>query len=701
MTKPAKSSPPRQNRLAEEKSPYLLQHAENPVEWYPWGEEAFERARREDRPIFLSIGYSTCHWCHVMAHESFEDTEVADLMNGAFVNIKVDREERPDIDSVYMSVCQMMTGGGGWPLTIIMTPDRKPFFAGTYFPKEGRFGRAGMRDLVPALSKAWTERRAEVLESAAQITGALSAQSGGERGEAMDDRYINTTSMQLTERFDEEHGGFGNAPKFPSPHNLSFLLRYWRRADDEWSLEMVSRTLRAMRNGGVYDHIGYGFHRYSTDRRWLVPHFEKMLYDQAGLILVYTEAFQASGEEDFAETAEEIAQYVLRDLRSPEGTFYSAEDADSEGEEGKFYVWALKELKQVLGEGDAALAAKVWNAESEGNFSEEASGTRTGANILHRTASLEDLAGSAGLGVEELEGRIEEIRSRLFEARGKRIRPHLDDKVLVDWNGYTIAALAKAGAALEREDLVTAARQAADFILGTLIDDKGRLIHSWREGTATAPGHLDDYAFLVWGLLELYEATFEDGYLTVALGLNETMLQRFWDDEGGGLFLTPDDGEELLVRPKEAYDGAMPSGNSVAMHNLLRISQINADPHYEELAEDIARAFSTDVGKMPSGFTQMMGALDRALGGSKVVVIVGDPGAEDTAALMSALRTRYLPNKVALFRRADECSEGLAGCAPYLPSYEAKDGRATAYVCQRDMCKPPTHDAGQMLELLE
>jgi len=686
------ASPPTKgrNRLASEKSPYLLQHADNPVDWYPWGEEAFRAAREQDRPIFLSIGYSTCHWCHVMAHESFEDPRVAEMMNDTFISIKVDREERPDIDSVYMTVCQMVTGSGGWPLTIVMTPDQRPFFAGTYFPREGRFGRAGMVDLVPQIAKVWRERRDEVDASADQLMDALAQQSASTRGDEMDARFINTAALQLNQRFDEEFGGFGSAPKFPSPHQLTFLLRFWKREADEWSLEMVERTLRAMRRGGVYDQVGGGFHRYSTDARWLVPHFEKMLYDQAGLLLAYTEAFQATGDPEFRRVAGEIVAYVLRDMTSPEGAFLSAEDADSEGEEGRFYVWTMDQIVEVLGTEDAARAARLWNATREGNFREEASGRSTGSNVLHLDRDARELPGEDG----------EALRQRLLEARSRRVRPGLDDKVLTDWNGFMVAALAKAGAALGEPSYVEAAKRAADFVLGALADANGRLVHRFRDDEAAVAGQLDDYAFMVWGLLELYEATFEEGYLARAVQLNDAMLDHFWDPEAGGLFLTPDDGEELLVRQKEAYDGAMPSGNSVAMGDLLRLSHLTGDPDLAQRASELGAAFSGDVSKVTMGFTQMLSALDMALGGGQEVVVVGEPGDPATDGMLEALRKAFLPDKVVVLRRPGPAGDGIVALAPFVKEHHQVDGRATAYVCRQHFCRNPTTDVQEMLDEL-
>ena len=700
MAKRARPNASRANRLADEKSPYLLQHAENPVDWYPWGEEAFEAARREDKPIFLSIGYSTCHWCHVMAHESFEDTMVAKMMNDTFVNIKVDREERPDIDGIYMTVCQMMTGTGGWPLTIVMTPDKRPFFAGTYFPKESRFGRAGLTQLVPQLAKVWREQRDEVIESADKISRELAEQTTTGKGDDMDGRFINTAALQLNQRFDEDNGGFGSAPKFPSPHQLTFLLRFWRREADEWSLEMVMRTLKAMRKGGVYDQIGFGFHRYSTDAHWLLPHFEKMLYDQAGLLMAYTEAYQATGDPGFKQVVGEIVEYVSRDMTSPEGAFYSAEDADSEGEEGKFYVWTMDQLEEALGKEDAALAAIVWNAREKGNFKGEASDRATGANVLHLTDEAKETAMALGTSEDLMKERMEAIRRSLLGARSDRVRPGLDDKVLTDWNGFMIAAMAKAGAALAEPAYVDAASRAAEFVLGTLRNDDGRLLHRYRDGEAGIPGHLDDLAFMVWGLLELYEATFDPAHLEAAISLTGVMVERFWDPEEGGFYMTADDAEELLVRQKDTYDGAMPSGNSVALLDLLRLSHLTGEPDLARRAAELGQAFSGDVDKMPSGFTHMMSALDMAMGGGQEVVIVGDPEAPDTIAMLDALRRPFLPDKVVLLKAPDEGEEGIVGLAPFSKDHHQVDGKATAYVCRDHFCTNPTTDVQTMLDLL-
>jgi len=688
------------NRLINETSPYLLQHAHNPVDWYPWGPEAFEKAQRENKPIFLSIGYSTCHWCHVMAHESFEHPEVAKLMNEAFVSIKVDREERPDIDNVYMSSCQMMTGGGGWPLSIIMTPDKKPFFAATYIPREDRFGLIGMLELIPRIRELWTTQQGEALTLSNRIATALRQTSQNAPGEELHEASLELTYEQLAQRFDEQHAGFGSAPKFPTPHNLLFLLRYWKRSGNRRALEMVGKTLQAMQRGGIYDHVGFGFHRYSTDSQWLVPHFEKMLYDQPMLAMAYTEAYQATAKEDYGKTAREIFTYVLRDMRAPEGGFYSAEDADSEGEEGKFYLWTREEVRQALGNEEADFIAKVFNIEKDGNFVEQATGRRSGVNILHLRKSFGELTSDLNMSQHDLQKHLEGIRQKLFAYRKKRIHPMKDDKILTDWNGLMIAALAKGAQAFDEPEYAEAARHTADFILGNMRKPDGRLLHRYRDGQAGIEANLDDYAFLVWGLIELYEAVFDLRYLKVALELTHDTLRHFWDEDGGGLYLTPDDGESLFVRNKEIYDAAIPSGNSVAMLNLLRLGRMTPSSDLEEKAAKIGRAFSRSVKQSPLAHTQLMVALDFGVGPCYEVVIAGNSEAEDTKAMLKALRAKFLPSKVVLLNPSEEESPELAQLAEFTKEQSSTRGRATAYVCTNHNCKLPTTDVNKMLELL-
>ncbi len=688
------------NRLIKEKSPYLLQHAHNPVDWYPWGEEAFEKARRENKPVFLSIGYSTCHWCHVMEAESFSDTQVASLMNDAFVSIKVDREERPDIDNVYMNVSVLMTGSGGWPLTIIMTPDKRPFFVATYIPKDGRFGQAGLLDLIPRVKEAWATQHERILQSATQITSALQQKTSNSSGADPDTSTLQAAYQQLKSRFDERYGGFGQSQKFPTPHNFLFLLRYWKRTGDAKALEMVERTLQAMRRGGMYDHVGFGFHRYSTEPTWLVPHFEKMLYDQALLAMAYTEAFQATGKEEYEKTAREIFTYVLRDMTSASGGFYSAEDADSEGEEGKFYLWSEKEIRQALGKEDADLFVKVFGVQSGGNFTEQSTGNKPGTNILYLSKPLRETAADLKLPEQQLRNRLELSRQKLFAVREKRIHPGKDDKILVDWNGLMIAALAKGSQAFNEPKYLEAAMRAADFIQRNVRTSDGRLLHRYRDGQANIKAHAEDYAFLIWGLLELHEATFQINYLRAALDLNNELLKHFWDANRGGFYFSADDGEALLVRSKEIYDGAIPSGNSVAMLNLLRLGRITANTDFEQKAAAIGRAFSGEIKSSPSASTQLMVALDFGIGPSYEVVIAGGSQAEDTRAMLNALRIRFIPNKVVLLKPTDQKEPEITRLAAFTKYQSSRDGKATAYVCLNYNCKLPTTEINKMLDLL-
>jgi len=687
------------NRLIKEKSPYLLQHAHNPVDWYAWREEAFEKARLENKPIFLSIGYSTCHWCHVMERESFEDAEVAALMNDSFVPVKVDREERPDLDHVYMTVCQMMTGSGGWPLTIIMTPDKRPFFAATYIPKENRFGRTGMMELIPRIDMVWKTRRGDVLESAGSITEALRHLEKEDHGEELTREVLDRAFQELAERFDSAYGGFSGAPKFPSPHNLSFLLRYWKRSGKGEALAMVEKTLQELRRGGIFDQVGFGFHRYSTDKEWLVPHFEKMLYDQAMLAIAYLEAYQATNNEFYADTAREIFTYVLRDMRSSEGAFYSAEDADSEGVEGKFYLWTEDEIREVLPGEEADLVIRAFRVRGGGNFRDEATGKMTGNNIFHLGRPDSEI--ETELKDEQGKRKFDLARTKLFDAREKRIHPHKDDKILTDWNGLMIAALARGGQVLGEEKYALAASTAARFIMREMRTGEGRLLHRYRDGDADITANADDYAFFIWGLIELYEATFDANHLKSAIFLSADMLAHFWDPNRGGFYFTPDDGEDLIVRKKEIYDGAIPSGNAVAMHDFLRLARITGRAEYEEKASGIMKAFSGQVKSFPSGYTQFLCSLDFALGPSYEVVVAGPSGEDETMRMLRALRTRFVPNHVVILRPSDRDSSQIEGIAEFIRLHEPLDGKATAYVCLDRACRVPTTSIDEMLAFLE
>ncbi len=695
----------KQNRLAKEKSPYLLQHADNPVDWYPWGKEAFDKAKKEDKPILLSIGYSTCHWCHVMEHESFEDEEVAKLMNEVFISVKVDREERPDIDNVYMSVCHMLSQGScGWPLNIIMTPDKKPFFAATYIPKHNRFGRAGMMDLVPKVGEMWKKQRDDLVKSADKITFALKQNSSTkilDSTASYEVSILDTAFSQLEQGFDTIHGGFGRAPKFPSPHNNLFLLRYWKRTGNEKALEMVEKTLKEMRMGGIFDHIGYGFHRYSTDPQWLVPHFEKMLYDQAMIAMAYVETYQATKDEFYKETAKEIFEYVLKDMTSDNGGFYSAEDADSEGVEGKFYVWEKEELIKILGKEQGELFSQIYEATDKGNFADEASGKIEGDNILHLKKTISQHAADKKQSEKELLEKLESSREKLYEIREKRIHPYKDDKILTDWNGLMIAALAKAARAFDDDKYTKAAQMSTEFILSKMKTPEGGLLHRYRLGDAAIEATIDDYAFMIWGLTELYETTFDVDYLKEAVELNKFALDKFWDDKGWGFYFTPDGGEQLLVRPKEIYDGAIPSANSVFLLNLLKLAKLTADSDLEDRAHKLSQAFFEDVSRRTAGFTQFMAGLDFALGPSFEVVLVGTPGKADTNNMIDSLRKEYFPNKVVLFKNVADDTQQLSKIAPYSKSHIQVKGKATAYVCKNYICNLPTTDSQKMVSLLK
>ena len=678
------------NRLAKESSPYLLQHKNNPVNWYPWGREAFDKAKELDLPIFLSIGYSTCHWCHVMEHESFEDEKVAQLLNENYISIKVDREELPEIDHVYMSVCQAMTGRGGWPLTIIMTPSKEPFFAGTYFSKTGRFGRPGMLELLPSISDAWKNKREELIASAEKVNSFLLQSNKKVIGETLDQTVLENAYAQFISKYDKINGGFGTKPKFPSAHNLIFLLRYHYMNKDKTSLMMVENTLQKMRLGGIFDHIGYGFHRYSTDKEWLVPHFEKMLYDQAMLTIAYTEAFQITGNKLYQNIAEEILAYVSRDMTDKRGGFYSAEDADSEGEEGLFYFWTLKELQKINSEDDLSFLKELYNLDSAGNFKDEATGQFTGNNIFHLNDSINDKSKSV---------RIKKINQTLFKIREQRIHPFKDDKILTDWNGLMIVAYAKAGIAFKNESFINAAEKSAQFIFKNLTDKNGRLIKRYRNGVSGIDAHLDDYAFIIWGLLELYEATFKASYLSEAIVLNNIMIEEFWRDNGG-FYLGSDKSEQLIVRALTGYDGAIPSGNSIAAYNLLKLTRLTGEVKFAEMAEQIFKVFSNEIKKTPTGYTSTLSAFMFEFSKPKEIVVVGSSSSLETQSALNILKSKYIPNKVILFKDVEDKLQSLSSIAKWTSSHEMIDKKTTYYICEDFSCKLPTTDIEQALKLI-
>jgi uncharacterized protein len=686
------------NRLIHEKSPYLLQHAGNPVDWYPWGDEAFARAARENKPVFLSIGYATCHWCHVMAHESFEDAGIATILNTHFISIKVDREERPDIDSVYMSVCQMMTGKGGWPLTVFLTPEKKPFFAGTYLPKESRFGMTGLPDLLNRIIQVWQENHDDILRSAEEIAAALHQEQEPYLDGIPDISLLESGYEELVLKFDAENGGFGGAPKFPTPHTLLFLLRFWQRKGNKRALTMVEKTLHELRGGGIYDQIGGGFHRYSTDAQWRVPHFEKMLYDQALLVMAYTEAYQATRNMDYKKTAEDIITYVFFSLTSPDGAFFSAEDADNPGGEGAFYLWTTGEIERILGKDDAIIAARMFGITPAGNYQEP--GTGPGQNILTCKKSIAEAGSSIGLSKADLEIKLASIRSRLFAAREDRSRPALDDKILTDWNGLFIAALAQAARAFGNEHYLTTARRAMQFIVTRMFAPGGGLLHRYRDGESAISAFGDDYAFTIKALIELYESTFDAGYLSTAIELNTWFVAHFHDNARGGFFTTSDSAEIHLVRKKEIYDGAIPSCNSIAFENLVRLGHLTGDALYEQLASELSRTFASPVNQSPSAHAWFLCALDGAIGPFHDMVIVGERDDENTKSMINGLWEQYLPYVMIVFKPLNEDDHLLARLAPFTRDLDSPVGKATAYICTGHSCALPLTDMHPILELL-
>ncbi len=689
------SQPPHPNHLIHEKSPYLLQHAFNPVDWYPWSDVAFAKAKAENKPIFLSIGYATCHWCHVMEHECFEDPEVAALMNATFVNIKVDREERPDIDHVYMQVCRMLTGSGGWPLTIVMTPDGQPFFAGTFFPKHARFRRPGLMELIPRIARMWNEHRAELESSAAEITHRLQHTPDARPRSAAGISTLDVAARQLAARFDSANGGFGTAPKFPSPYQLVFLLRRWRRTGDATALNMAEVTLGAMRNGGIRDHIGGGFHRYSTDARWQVPHFEKMLYDQATMALAYLEAYRATGKPVYAATVREILAYVDRDLSAPGGGFFSAEDADSEGEEGRFYLWTVAELNQVLDADELRVAVTTWQIDPDGNFADEITGESHGTNILYRRSTNAEVATNLHLTEERVRTLLRAARLKLFATRSRRIRPALDDQILTGWNGLMIAAFARASWVLSEPAYATRARRAATFIRAKLHDPDGHLLHRWRDGQAAVAATLDDESFLADAMLDLYEATFDPLWLRKAIGLASDVDRRFSAPDGG-FYLTAANAGHLLIRPRDDSDGAIPSGNTVMLDVLLRLSRMTGDERWSTRAEALIEALSASARRQAAGHIAFLATLSTLYAPTWNIVITGNPDDATTRALVGVVRHRYLPGTTLLLIPPGDRGRQIREIAPFTRSIQAAKGTATAYVCREFACGLPITDPAKL-----
>ncbi len=682
------------NRLSKEKSPYLQQHAHNPVDWYPWGEEAFNEAKRSNKLIFLSIGYSTCHWCHVMERESFDNPDVAKVLNRVFVCIKVDREERPDIDSTYMAVSQMMTGTGGWPLNVILTPDRVPVFALTYIPRESRGGQVGIIDLANQISELWTEGREDVERRAAEVLSNLQGLNTRNSRKKADRAVLQAVFGQMESMYDEANGGFGSSPKFPSPHNLMFLMRYHFRTGNEKALEMALNTLVKMRLGGIFDHIGYGFHRYSTDASWVLPHFEKMIYDQAYLIMAYTEAYQITGEKFYARVAEEIFQFISREMRSPEGAFYTAIDADSEGEEGKFYTWKWQEILTALGQDDADLFMHIFNVDRMGNYHDEASGRITGRNILHMDRTVTEIAKDYGIPVEDLERRLESMRAKLFLARERRARPHMDDKILADMNGLVIAALSRAYRSTGNDKMLDAARKAADFVLSRMYIDGG-LKHRYRDGEAAIDAYLDDYSFMAFGLLELFLATMDASYLKRSLEFSDFLKAHFLDSRNGGYFSTPDFGEPLPVRMKEGHDGSVPSGNSVQSLNLLRIGSILSRDDLRADALSVLESFFADMEKSPMFFSFMAIALDYQTSGSYLVKVHSRDG--EAGKILDAIWKGFHPNAEVII--VEKGNRELLNLLDE-PMEAGLPGSDSIFICTSMNCLPPVDSSDEALRAI-
>ena len=675
------------NRLINETSPYLLQHAHNPVDWYPWGQEAFARAGAEDKPILLSIGYSACHWCHVMENESFQDQDIARLMNDNFVSIKVDREERPDVDSIYMQAVQAQTGRGGWPMTVFMTPDAKPFFSGTYFPPEDGHGLPGFPRVLQAIARAYKENRDDLVQSADQLVAHLRSgilTTGGQ--EPLTSDILSGAYQGMTNQFDQEHGGLGTAPKFPQAMAHEFILRHYARTGDTEALAMVDTSLEHMARGGIYDQLGGGFHRYSTDPFWLVPHFEKMLYDNALLSRLYLHAYQVTGNQEHQRIVEETLDYVLREMTDPHGGFDSTQDADSEGEEGRFFIWTTGEIEATLGKDEAAMFCLYYGVTLQGNFDDR--------NILHVPREAEEVAQELGVGEEELAASLQNARAQLMAQRQRRVAPHRDEKVLTAWNGLMLRSFSEAAAALNREDYRAAATANASFLLETMRATDGRLLRTYKDGSARLKGYLEDYAFLIDGLLALHEATLDLRWLREARSLADQMIDLFWDDSEQAFYDTGRDHEELIIRPRDVFDNATPSGGSVAADVLLRLAILTDNPDYSRRATATLRSLRAVMLQAPAGFGHWLGTLDFHLSTPKEIVIVGPPDNPVTQALLDQVHSRYLPNKVVT--GYDPAHAEDVDDIPLLEDKDTINGRPAAYVCHNYVCLLPATDASAL-----
>ncbi|MGI6454492.1 MAG: thioredoxin domain-containing protein [bacterium] len=677
------------NRLQYETSPYLQQHAHNPVDWYPWGEEALQKARDEDKPIFLSIGYSACHWCHVMERESFENEAIARIMNEHFINIKVDREERPDLDEIYMSAVQAMTGSGGWPMSVFLTPDLKPFYGGTYFPPQDMYGRPGFSTLLKSIAAAWSEQREEIHQSAEQLTDHVRQMVDMPKGAGeLSDSLLENAAAEISRRFDPRNGGFGTQPKFPQSMDLSFLLRYYHRHRDPNVLEVIEVTLQKMANGGIYDHLGGGFARYSVDAKWLIPHFEKMLYDNALLAKTYTEAWQMTNKPFYRKVAKETLDYVLREMTDTNGSFYSTQDADSEGVEGKFYVWTPDEIEAVLGKEDGKLINRYYDVTEQGNFEH-------GKSVLHVPNDLETIAKLYEKDPEELKQIILQAKCKLYAERDKRIKPGRDEKTLTDWNGLMISAMAFAGNAFGESKYIQAAERACDFILREMVQGDN-LLHTYKDGRAHTDGFLSDYANFVHGLIDTYEATHNPRWLKEALQFTRQMIDLFQDEEGEGFFFTRKGQKNLIARSKGSMDNAVPSGNSIAALNLLRLSELTGNMDFRKKGESTLRVFSRGMTEVPMGYGQMLSALDFALSKPQEIVLAAD-SKENLSEMQQMLYQNFLPSKVVLYSYP-EVQQALQEITPVIEGKTALNGRATAYVCQDFSCRNPVTSVEEFME---
>lgn len=678
------------NRLINETSPYLVQHAHNPVDWYSWGEEALQKAADENKPILLSIGYAACHWCHVMAHESFEDEETAKIMNEHFVNIKVDREERPDLDQIYMNFVQLTTGHGGWPLTAFLTPTCVPFYGGTYYPPVDRYNMPSFKRVLLSVADAYQNKTDEIFESAVTMLGELRRVGlTEESNEAISLKLLEDAYKNTSRGYDSSNGGFGGAPKFPAPMSLEFLLRMYKRDGDEKTLEMVTHTCKKMANGGMYDQLGGGFSRYSTDARWLVPHFEKMLYDNAQLSRLYVHLFQVTGDGFYRNVAEDIYKYVLREMTSPEGGFYSAQDADSEGVEGKFFVWTPKEVKEILGEVDGKLFCNFYDVSEAGNFE--------GESILNVRQTIEENAKQQNVTVEKLRDVLETGKKKLFEVREKRIKPLRDEKVLTAWNGLMLESFAESAAILDRKDYLEVAEKNADFILNTLRGKNGLMLRTYKDGIAKLNGYLEDYAFFASGLIALYEATGNLRWIKEARIIADKMIDEFWDEESGGFYFTGKSHEQLIVRSKDYFDNATPSGNSVAAEVLLKLSILTDNDSYKRIAVTIFRLLADSIRRYGSAFGRLMSVIDFHLSTPKEIVIIGDKGSDDTKELLKTVWSNYIPNKIVVLSNGKDKE---AKVIPLLENRLMIDGKATAYICENFTCQQPVTTKEELEEQL-